>query len=89
MICFLEQEDYLESRSIRCSIAFLIYRLTGSLARSAAGITEQTATWNDWKKLGYEVVHGSKALFGCDLIWGSLRKFFFLSKICLRSFSVI
>ena len=40
-------------------------------AKAAAGITEQTATWNDWKKLGYEVVHGSKALFGCDLIWGS------------------
>ena len=40
-------------------------------AKTAAGITEQTATWSDWKKLGYEVVHGSKALFGCDLIWGS------------------
>lgn len=23
------------------------------------------------KKLGYEVIHGSKALFGCELIWGS------------------
>ena len=23
------------------------------------------------KKLGYEVIHGSKALFGADLIWGS------------------
>lgn len=40
-------------------------------AKTAAGITEATATWNDWKKLGYEVIHGSKALFGCDLIWGS------------------
>lgn len=40
-------------------------------AKAAAGITEITATWSDWKKAGYEVVHGSKALFGCDLIWGS------------------
>lgn len=23
------------------------------------------------EKLGYEVIHGSKALFGCALIWGS------------------
>lgn len=27
--------------------------------------------WVGWKKLGYEVIHGSKALFGCSLIWGS------------------
>lgn len=40
-------------------------------AKAEAGITEETATWSDWKKLGYEVIHGSKALFGCDLIWGS------------------
>ena len=40
-------------------------------AKAAAGITEETATWSGWKKLGYEVVHGSKALFGCELIWGS------------------
>lgn len=40
-------------------------------AKAAAGVTETIATWSDWKKLGYEVIHGSKALFGCDLIWGS------------------
>ena len=40
-------------------------------AKAAAGITEQIATWAEWKKAGYEVIHGSKALFGCDLIWGS------------------
>lgn len=40
-------------------------------AKAAAGITEQTETWSGWKKLGYEVIHGSKALFGCDLIYGS------------------
>lgn len=40
-------------------------------AKAAAGITEQTETWSGWKALGYEVIHGSKALFGCDLIHGS------------------
>ena len=40
-------------------------------AKAAAGITEETATWSDWKQRGYEVVHGAKALIGCDLIWGS------------------
>lgn len=40
-------------------------------AKAAAGIAEQVETWSGWKKLGYEVQHGSKALFGCDLIWGS------------------
>lgn len=40
-------------------------------AKAAAGITEDTRTWSDWKKAGYEVIHGSKALFGCDLIYGS------------------
>ncbi len=40
-------------------------------AKMVAGVTEEIATWNEWKKFGYEVIHGSKALFGCDLIWGS------------------
>lgn len=40
-------------------------------AKAAAGITEETATWSAWKNAGYEVIHGSKALFGCDLIYGS------------------
>lgn len=39
--------------------------------KAAAGITEPVYTWSEWKKLGYEVVHGSKALFKCLLIWGS------------------
>lgn len=39
-------------------------------AKAAAGIEEETNTWDGWKQLGYEVIHGSKALFGCDLIWG-------------------
>ena len=40
-------------------------------AKLAAGVTEETNTWNGWKQLGYEVIHGSKALFGTELIWGS------------------
>ena len=40
-------------------------------AKAAAGITEETATWSDWRKAGFEVRHGSKCLFGCDLIYGS------------------
>ena len=40
-------------------------------ARTAAGVAEETATWSDWKKAGYEVIHGSKALFQAVLIWGS------------------
>lgn len=40
-------------------------------AKMAAGVTEETNTWSGWKELGYEVIHGSKALFGVDLIWGS------------------
>lgn len=40
-------------------------------AKKAAGVEEETNTWNVWKQAGYEVVHGSKALFGTELIWGS------------------
>ena len=40
-------------------------------AKAAAGITEECNTWAGWKAIGREVIHGSKALFGCDLIHGS------------------
>ena len=40
-------------------------------AKKAAGITEATNTWARWKELGFEVIHGSKALFSAVLIWGS------------------
>lgn len=40
-------------------------------AKAAAGITEETNTWSGWQKLGYEVIHGSKALFGATLIWAT------------------
>lgn len=40
-------------------------------AKTAAAVTEETNTWSGWKAAGYEVAHGSKALFGVELIWGS------------------
>ena len=40
-------------------------------AKAAAGIKEECQTWAGWKAMGFEVMHGSKALFGCDLIYGS------------------
>lgn len=40
-------------------------------AKAATGVTEEANTWSGWRKLGYEVIHGSKALFGCSLIWGT------------------
>ena len=40
-------------------------------AKAAAGITEEVNTWSGWQKLGYMVAHGSKALFGADLIYAT------------------
>lgn len=40
-------------------------------AKDEAGITEETNTWSGWRTLGFEVIHGSKALFGVDLIYGA------------------
>lgn len=40
-------------------------------AAATAGITEQINTWAGWKKAGYEVSHGSKALFSVELIHAS------------------
>lgn len=40
-------------------------------AKAAAGVEEDINTWSAWKNLGYEVIHGSMALFGVELIWGS------------------
>lgn len=58
-------------------------------AKAAAGIEEETNTWSGWRKLGREVIHGSKALFGAALIWGSKgdgaeykARFFGLSQTC-------
>lgn len=40
-------------------------------AKAAACVLEPVNTWNGWKAVGYEVIHGMKALFGCDLVYGS------------------
>lgn len=40
-------------------------------AMQSAGVSEECHTWYSWKEKGYEVQHGSKALFGARLIWGS------------------
>ena len=40
-------------------------------AKAAAGIVEEVKTWSGWKEIGFEVQHGSKALFGVDLIYGA------------------
>ncbi|MCD7736570.1 MAG: hypothetical protein LUI07_06360 [Lachnospiraceae bacterium] len=40
-------------------------------AKIEAGVAEDVNTWAAWKQLGYEVIHGSKALFQTVLIWGS------------------
>ena len=40
-------------------------------AKAAAGVTEETSTWSGWRDMGFEVLHGSKALFAVDLIHGS------------------
>ncbi len=42
-----------------------------SESKKEAGIVEETNTWYGWKKLGYEVIHGSKALFKCELNYAS------------------
>ena len=39
--------------------------------QAEAGVSEAVNTWAGWKALGREVIHGSKALFGVSLIWGS------------------
>ena len=40
-------------------------------AKAVAGVTEETNTWAGWKAAGFEVIHGSKALFGADLVYAS------------------
>ena len=40
-------------------------------AKAAANVTEPVNTWSAWREAGYEVQHGSKALFAVELIHGS------------------
>ena len=46
-------------------------RPQNAAAKAAAGIAEDCKTWAEWKVAGYEVIHGSKALFRAVLIWAS------------------
>lgn len=41
------------------------------LAAYEAGVSEEVNTWYGWKKLGYMVAHGSKALFTAILVYAS------------------
>ena len=41
------------------------------MAAAAAGITQTVNTWAGWKSLGFEVVHGSRAVFQTVLIYAS------------------
>ena len=53
-------------------LAWLAAKINGMSirnAKAASGVTEETDTYMGWKERGYEVIHGSKALFGCDLVY--------------------
>ena len=53
-------------------LAWLAAKINGMSIRNAkvaSGVTEETDTYMGWKERGYEVIHGSKALFGCDLVY--------------------
>ena len=43
-------------------------------AKASAGIAEDCKTWADWKAAGYEVIHGSKALFRARPNLGKSRR---------------
>ena len=40
-------------------------------AKQEAGIVEEVKTWSGWKDAGFEVQHGSRAVFAVSLIHGS------------------
>lgn len=40
-------------------------------AKVAAGILEEIDTWKGWSDKGFEVIHGSKAVLGVELIYAS------------------
>lgn len=40
-------------------------------AKAASGIEEDVNTWAGWKRNGFEVIHGEKALFCVELIYAS------------------
>ena len=58
-------------------------------AKAAAGIEEEARTLSGWREIGRDVIHGSKALFGAALIWGTKgdgvtynARFFGFSQTC-------
>ena len=63
---------YRQNKEKGISFAESLHRAWLSIkAKKAANITEPVNTWARWKELGFEVIHGSKALFSTVLIWGS------------------
>lgn len=63
-------------------------------AKAAAGIQEEANTWAGWQRMGYEVKHGSKALFGVNLIYatkgpGAVYKARFFGASQVAVFSVL
>lgn len=40
-------------------------------AKAAAGISSECNTYTGWLAKGFKVIHGMKAAFGVELIWGS------------------
>lgn len=58
-------------RAWLCAKAVEVNEQRISQAKAKAGVSEECNTWNEWKAPGYEVLYGSKALFGANLNWGS------------------
>ena len=58
-------------RAWLCAKAETVNAARIEAAKAAAGIVETVNTWSGWKAIGREVIHGSKAVFGVDLIYGS------------------
>lgn len=56
-------------RAWACAKAEPVNAARIAAAKAAAGVLEEANTWAGWQRMGYEVKHGSKALFGVDLIY--------------------
>ncbi len=58
-------------RAWRAAKAATVNAETIRKAAEAAGVAGEVNTWAGWRRLGFEVVHGSKALFRAVLIYAS------------------
>lgn len=58
-------------RAWQAAKAIYINNARVEAAKKAANIEEITNTWAAWRELGFEVKHGSKALFKAILIYAS------------------